>query len=151
MTRPATVAGAIVGQPRPGGFTLIELVVAMAVLAILVSIAYPLYLDQMRKTRRTEAVSNLLIMANLQERFFQSSFVYTTVPSAIGFAAPAGAQYDYSIPTANAATFTVQAAAKSGTQQYQDTQCRTLTLNAAGARSAKDTSDNTTTALCWRQ
>ncbi|MAA75199.1 MAG: pilus assembly protein PilE [Salinisphaeraceae bacterium] len=59
---------------RPAhGFTLIELMITVVVVAILASIAYPSYLNQIRKSRRTEAKTLLLETTNRQERFFSTA------------------------------------------------------------------------------
>ena len=55
-------------SPRNAGFTLIELMIVVAVIALLLSIALPAYAEQIRKARRAEAVSALLKVASAQER-----------------------------------------------------------------------------------
>ena len=55
------------------GFTLIELMIAVAILGIIAAIAYPSYLDQVRKSKRSDAQSALLQAANRQERFLNES------------------------------------------------------------------------------
>lgn len=52
------------------GFTLIELVVVVAIVAILAAIALPSYLDQVQRTRRTEAKRSLHQIALMQQRFY---------------------------------------------------------------------------------
>ena len=58
------------------GFTLIELLIAMAVVAILSAIAYPSYIDQVRKTRRADAQGALVELQNFMERFFTVNNCY---------------------------------------------------------------------------
>lgn len=60
------------------GITLIELMVVVAIVGILASIAYPAYTDQMRKTRRSDGQVMLTEMMNAQERFFTNNGAYTT-------------------------------------------------------------------------
>lgn len=54
----------------PNGITLIELVVVMALITILAAIAYPTYVNQIRKSQRAVAKSVLLNAANRQEQYF---------------------------------------------------------------------------------
>lgn len=60
------------------GFTLIELMVTVAVVAILAAIAFPSYQDQIRKTRRTDGKSKLLELVQREERFYTQNNTYTT-------------------------------------------------------------------------
>ena len=53
---------------RAPGFTLIELMIVVAVVAILVAIAYPSYQEQIRKSRRAQAKADLVEYAGLAER-----------------------------------------------------------------------------------
>jgi len=68
----------IVGIRKFSGFTLIELMIVVAVVAILASIAYPSYQDQITKTRRTDGHTVLLDAINRQERFFTNNNTYST-------------------------------------------------------------------------
>lgn len=70
------------------GITLIELMVVIAVLGIIVSIAYPAYQDQMRKARRSDCHTQLMELASLEERFFTEFGRYTATITAGGLALP---------------------------------------------------------------
>jgi type IV pilus assembly protein PilE len=63
---------------RSSGFTLIELMVTIVILAIIVGIAYPSYRNYTVQTRRSDAQSALTQTANRQEKFFSSCSRYTT-------------------------------------------------------------------------
>ncbi len=67
---------------RSYGFTLVELMVAVVILAIIVGIAYPSYRNYTIQTRRTDAQSILTQLANNQEKFFSNCNSYTTTMNA---------------------------------------------------------------------
>jgi type IV pilus assembly protein PilE len=58
------------------GFTLIELMVVVAILGIIVAIGYPAYTDQVRKSRRAEGMGELLEMADKMERHYSDQNTY---------------------------------------------------------------------------
>ncbi len=60
------------------GFTLIELMITVAILAIIVSIAYPSYQEQVRKSRRADGQSMLMQVMQAQERHYTENYTYTT-------------------------------------------------------------------------
>lgn len=74
---------------RPRGFTLMELMIAMAVSAILIGLAMPSYSSYMRKSRRVEAKSALLDLASRQEKFFSMNNAYTDKPANLGLSGAA--------------------------------------------------------------
>ena len=65
-------------EARSYGFTLVELMVVVVILAIIVGIAYPSYRNYMTQTRRSDAHSILTQVANNQEKFFSNCNRYTT-------------------------------------------------------------------------
>ena len=68
----------LVNNPRNRGYTLIELMITVAVLAIVVAVAVPAYSNYTLRARRTEAMDALTEMANRQERAFSNAGAYTT-------------------------------------------------------------------------
>ena len=67
------------------GFTLIELMIVVAILAIIVAIGYPSYRDQVMKARRADGKAFLLEIADRQERFYSDQSSYTTDITDLGF------------------------------------------------------------------
>jgi type IV pilus assembly protein PilE len=105
--RQATMAG------NARGFTLIELMVTVAVIAILAAIAMPSYSDYVKRGKIPQATSNLASMRVKLEQYFQDTRTYVG-SCAAGTVAPlpAADDFTYTCPAANltATTFTVQAA-----------------------------------------
>ena len=114
--------------PRlPSGFTLVELMIVIAIAAILVSLALPSYQQSIRKGRRADAQADLIEFAGQAERVFTqtNSYASAALPANTTF-------YTYTFSTAASATgYTIQAAPASG--QDQDG-CGTMSLNQAGLR-----------------
>jgi len=127
---------------RQKGLTLIELMVVVAVLAIVSAIAYPLYEDYVQTARRADAKVALQKIALAQERFYTVNGAYTddvtklssggkvlTLKSDDGY-------YDLSTPhnpLLNDQTFEAKAEAKSKPQS-EDTGCTIFTINQVGEK-----------------
>lgn len=121
---------------RNSGFTLIELMITVAIIAILTLVALPSYRDYTMRANRSVAAGFLLEVANQQERNFLDERVYATDMTDLGLAIPREVSANYTITTAgnNAATppsYTISAA-PAGSQAGDD--CGTLTLNNTGTK-----------------
>jgi type IV pilus assembly protein PilE len=138
--------------PQPActsrGFTLIEIMIVVALIGILASIALSSYQSHALKTRRYAAQSCLIEQAQYMERYYTTAnnpMTYTdaSLPNA-SCKTNLAAYYTFSLTSASQA-FTVQAVA-SGTQTG-DTNCRTLALNQAALQSSSSATASTTG--CW--
>lgn len=104
------------------GFTLVELLIAMAVMAIIASIALPLYSGRVQEARRTAAQRNLVALAQYEEIFRFQNGAYTLTLAdltTLGWTndtPPAGelGHYDFTITSATATAFTIRAAGDIG-------------------------------------
>ena len=117
------------------GFTLIELMIAMVIMAILAAMALPAYQGQVNDSRRGDAQTALMQMHMSQENYRLQNITYG---AAADIAIPASDFYTFSVSNVSATTFTLTAKAKGS--QTNDTGCTTLTL---------DESMNRTPANCW--
>jgi type IV pilus assembly protein PilE len=108
------------------GFTLIELMITVAIVGILAAIAYPSYQEYVKKSRRVDAEGVLLGLANAMERRFTetNSYVGATNPAA-------GTYYTVTISASTASSYTLSAA-PTGAQSTD--KCGTLTLTQTGAK-----------------
>ena len=155
------------------GFTLIELMITVAVVGILAAIAYPSYQDSIRKSRRADAKSALLDAAHRQERFFTENNQYTSVlvapggciGAACGLSLPAATTTDgYYTLTLNApvnaagriSTYTLTATPVAGKSQAHDSSCEAFTLNHLGVKCIKNgakcsniAANKADVAQCW--
>ena len=129
---------------REHGVTLLELLIVVAVIGILASIAYPNYRDSVDRSRRTEAKAKLLEIAVNQERYYLSANRYGTLAE-LGYAEPllteTGA-YTVSVPAHNASDFTVTASYNYTGPEYA--RCTTFSLNGRGNKSSTGSFAN-----CW--
>jgi type IV pilus assembly protein PilE len=125
---------------RSNGFTLIELMIVVAIVGILGAIAYPSYQEYVRRGNRAEARATMLDISQMQERFFSSNNAYQAI-AAPPTAPPAGwknwsgssgaVKYNISVAVVAAAagvpaSFTITATPAGG---YADPKCASLTLD----------------------
>jgi type IV pilus assembly protein PilE len=131
---------------KQAGFTLLELMITVAVVAILSTIAYGSYQDQLKRSRRAAAATCLQERAQFMERYYTTNMTYTNAPAP----APCDLGGHYGTPTiaaSTANTFTLQIV-PAGVQATNDTQCATLSLLSTGERRASGTYSSTPD-RCW--
>ena len=144
------------------GFSLLELMIAVAILGILTSIAYPSYLKQVQESKRTPAKVELMRIAQLQESFYVQNLSYaktlnnTSASGGLGFAAATitteGGNYTVSLVSRKAdgsactgtsttpcVIYALQAVPVSGKPQSHDSLCTGFWLTNTGAKAAKST------------
>jgi len=122
-------------QRRSRGFTLIELMITVVVVAILASVAYPSYTEFVVRSKRAEGKAALLDAAQTLERYFTTHNAYPTTLAAAGARSHSGensAKAAYTIAIAGGGTsFTLTATPANG---HTDAACGNLTLDQLGVR-----------------
>jgi type IV pilus assembly protein PilE len=118
------------------GFTLIEVMIVVAVIGILAAIAYPSYQSQIRKSNRAAAQAVLMDAANKQQLYLTSQREYADTLAKLNVTPSSDVSrwYDLTVAADNAATpptFTITATPKAGTSQAAD---GALTLDSAGTK-----------------
>ena len=130
---------------RARGFTLIELMIAIAIIGVLVRLAIPTYQNYIVRTNRTEATQFLIDLANRQQQYLMDARKYASTLAELNVTAPTEySKYyvatDASIFTtvnnsATPPTFTLSAVPKTGIPQAKD---GTITITSTGVKSPID-------------
>jgi type IV pilus assembly protein PilE len=127
---------------RAAGFTLIELMITITILAIIVGLAVPAYNDYVRKARRAEAVSTIMSAAQYLERCFTQNNDYTACDAPVGDTQDG--YYAITVPEFESASFRIEAAPQNA--QLNDP-CGTYRLDNLGQKSNVNT--KTGAVRCW--
>ena len=145
----------VVLRPGARGFTLIEMMIVVALIGILAAVALPSYFGSLRKTRRAEAVAAMSQVQQAQERWRATCPSYATlIPTAnagdcntgtsgLAIATVTGALYTYVLSGVSGTGYTLTATAVAGSSQANDTGCTALVMTATAGVAAQ------TPAKCW--
>jgi len=142
---------------RSGGFTLMELMITVAVLAIIVAVAAPAYTSQVRKSRRADARNAILDLAGREERFLSISNSYSQTPADMGYGAfPVtvnNGYYQLNVtvpdPAQPGVTPSYIITATTFGPQLGDTDCASFSVNQLGQQVALNSGGAPNTATCW--
>lgn len=139
-----------------GGFTLVELLITVAIVAILAAVAYPTFLDQIQKARRVDAQAAMLQNAQFLERVYTETGCYNagadntcatsadagvTLPIAESPLDDSTKYYDHTVQNLTATAFTLRAVPK---HAQTDDKCGTMTINQVGQKTPGGSE-------CWRK
>ncbi|WP_420468609.1 type IV pilin protein [Panacagrimonas sp.] len=119
---------------RQFGITLLELMIAVAIVGILAAIAYPSYVEYVKRSNRADAMQALQQGAQQAERWFTQQNSYVGLTDVFAFAGEStveGDIYDLSVGTPTAVTFTLTATPKAGTVNAGD---GAITINQDGTK-----------------
>jgi type IV pilus assembly protein PilE len=150
---------------RPDGFSLIELMVVVAIATILFAIAVPSYMTFIRQSRRTEAKTAVLDLAGREERFLSTNPAgYTANPANLGYTAfgvPIGNGY-YQLTVCSPAavacapnppaapSYSILATPVAGQSQVNDAPCTSFSVDSTGRQYATGTGGAAVaTPYCW--
>ena len=144
---------------KKNGFTLIELMIVVAIVAIITAVALPSYQNSVAKSRRAEARGQLLEAAQFMQRFYSNNDRYNqdragtavAIPAELAYvpkgAASSAATYSLSFTaTPTISAFSIQAVPRATGPMNSD-KCGTLILDNAGRRSVTGV---ITVTDCWK-
>ncbi|MEO8001789.1 MAG: type IV pilin protein [Arenimonas sp.] len=145
--------GGLIRATSQRGFSLLELMIVVAIIGILAAIAIPSYENSVVKTNRKAMTGCMLEAAQFMERFYTTNLAYNVTTGGVANAMPALScrtdlvtSYTMTLSVMTATTYTVRAT-PIGRQLSKDTLCGVLTVDQTGAKTESGTAATATE--CW--
>ncbi len=137
------------------GFTLIELMVSMVIIAIIMTVAIPSYRGYIQRANRADATTALLRITAGQERFFIQNGTYSNdlanpPPVGLGVGQTERGFYNLAVARPNAGQYQAVATIAAGGAQADDQDCAVFIVNERGQRTAFTNGGAENTDDCWR-
>ena len=121
------------------GFTLLEVLVVLAIVAIITAVAVPSYKNYIIKSQRLDGINSLNLMVLTQERFYNDNGMFSSSLAGLNnyLGDYLNDEYNYTVSSSDtSSSYTITAAAKFNSSQNDDTEggidCSTLTLTVSG-------------------
>ena len=138
------------------GFTLIELMIVVAIIGIIAALGYPSYTESVAKSRRSNAQAEMMALSSALERYYTQNNHYSDAAAAgADTGAPDATLYTINAETTPFYTITISAVGDADTAQTYTIsaapagamvgdRCGTMTINSAGVKAPANPTD------CWR-
>ncbi len=124
-------------KPQQNGFTLIELMIVVAIIGIIMTIAFPSYQESVRASRRSDGMALISQILQAQERYYVNNYTYSTDLTAVGYASASNIDSEgeyYKVSATACGTGIGQCVLLTAVGQGDQANDGNLTLNSQGAK-----------------
>ena len=136
---------------KKNGFTLVEMMITVAIVGILAAIAIPSYSSYTKRANRIDATRTMSFAAQALERCYSQVFSYGNCAGALAGATPSPQGYytiTIAVNAAPTASYTITAVPRTN-PQLTDSSCANFSVDSTGTQRATDSSSADSTNTCW--